>query len=510
MLLGLWWLGVAVLGVAQGYWVDLAKRNANSSEIWDYSYTSDMDSESKIRGVSLGGWFVLEPYITPSLFEQFLVDGITEAEIPFDEYSFTEALGKNESLSQLEAHWSSFITEDDFPLIKSYGLNLVRIPIGYWAFKMLDDDPYVSGAEKYLDQALQWARDNDLKAWIDLHGVPGSQNGFDNSGKRGNVTWQATKENINLTIEVLDYIFSKYGGNEYSDTVIGIEIVNEPLGADLDMDEYLEFAYKMYGNYRNEYNSSNYFLIHDAFEGIGYWDEHFNNAYRNVSSKYCRQCSNRTDYYGVVVDHHHYEVFTDYQNHNSEETRISDIQNFGQSLLSEQKHHPSLVGEWSGALTDCQKWLNGVNVGSRYDGTYDAQVLQTVFNETAFNETGWSVHKRDSTGYTCENKTNLSDFSELYKANIRKFIEVQVLSYEKYSAGWIFWNYKTEDAIEWDMQKLVDSGLFPQPLNNFTYFYENGTEIALKSNPKKKSFGVKHSTSWAHLGASIALLLLFV
>ena len=31
---------------------------------WDYD-------NDKIRGVNLGGWFVLEPYITPSLFDVF-------------------------------------------------------------------------------------------------------------------------------------------------------------------------------------------------------------------------------------------------------------------------------------------------------------------------------------------------------------------------------------------------------------------------------------------------------
>ena len=29
-----------------------------------------------------------------------------------------------------------------------------------------------------------------------------------------------------------------------------------------------------------------------------------------------------------------------------------------------------MVGEWSLASTDCAQWLNGRNIGSRYDGSY--------------------------------------------------------------------------------------------------------------------------------------------
>ena len=64
------------------------------------------------------------------------------------------------------------------------GLNFVRIPIGYWAFQLLDNDPYVQGQVQYLEKALGWARKNNIRVWIDLHGAPGSQNGFDNSGLR--------------------------------------------------------------------------------------------------------------------------------------------------------------------------------------------------------------------------------------------------------------------------------------------------------------------------------------
>ena len=96
-------------------------------------------------------------------------------------------------------------------------------------FQLLDNDPYVQGQVQYLEKALGWARKNNIRVWIDLHGAPGSQNGFDNSGLRDSYNFQ-NGDNTQVTLNVLNTIFKKYGGNEYSDVVIGIELLNEPLG----------------------------------------------------------------------------------------------------------------------------------------------------------------------------------------------------------------------------------------------------------------------------------------
>jgi len=44
-------------------------------------------SSEKVRGVNLGGWLVLEPWITPSIFQQF--DGSRGI---VDEYTLTQSL----------------------------------------------------------------------------------------------------------------------------------------------------------------------------------------------------------------------------------------------------------------------------------------------------------------------------------------------------------------------------------------------------------------------------------
>jgi len=60
----------------------------------------------KVRGVNLGGWFVLEPWITPSIFEPWAT-----SQTVVDEYTLCATLGKDAALSTLQAHWNNWITQ---------------------------------------------------------------------------------------------------------------------------------------------------------------------------------------------------------------------------------------------------------------------------------------------------------------------------------------------------------------------------------------------------------------
>ena len=122
-------------------------------------------NDDKVRGVNLGGWLVLEPWINPSLFSRW-----EHSKMVVDEYTYTKTLGKKEALRHLDLHWRTWITEGDFQQIKKAGLNHVRIPIGYWALTPIPGDPYVQGQLPYLDKAIVWARNANLKVMIDLHG----------------------------------------------------------------------------------------------------------------------------------------------------------------------------------------------------------------------------------------------------------------------------------------------------------------------------------------------------
>ncbi len=85
----------------------------------------------RLRGVNLGGWLLLEKWITPSLFA-----GLAAT----DETTYCAELGLDEATRRLHHHWQTFITRDDFAWLARTGINAVRLPVGHWLFG--PDYPY--------------------------------------------------------------------------------------------------------------------------------------------------------------------------------------------------------------------------------------------------------------------------------------------------------------------------------------------------------------------------------
>ncbi|MCJ1371135.1 exo-1,3-beta-glucanase [Loxospora ochrophaea] len=399
-----------------------------------FDYNND-----KVRGVNLGGWFVLEPWITPSIFDEW-----SSGRTVIDEYTYTQTLGKDEASSRLTEHWNTWITQDDFNAIGQAGLNHVRIPIGYWAIAPLDGDPYVQGQIPILDQAIGWARGAGLKVILDLHGglcmqqfcwvkakhsvAPGSQNGFDNSGRYGPVDWQQG-DTVSQTKNAITALAQRYASQ--TDVVTMIELLNEPLGGSINLDELKQFYYDGWGTIRDS-NADTVVMIHDAFQNIdSYWNG-FMNAQSGVND--------------VALDTHQYQIFDQGQVSESPSDHISSACALGPQVAGTDKW--TIVGEWTGAQTDCAKWLNGLGIGARYDGTYSG-----------------SSYVGSCDGKYTGTVAGLSDDD---KSNIRHFVEAQMDAYEQHT-GWIFWTWKTESAPEWHLQDLLANGLFPQPLTDRQY-----------------------------------------
>ncbi|KAJ9294209.1 CAZyme family GH5 [Paecilomyces variotii] len=382
-----------------------------------FDYNND-----KVRGVNLGGWLVLEPWITPSLFEQ-AGDGA------IDEWTICSILGKSEAYNRLSNHWNTWITESDFQQIAAAGLNHVRIPVGYWAVTPLDGEPYVQGQLNLLDQAIGWARNSGIKVLIDLHGAPGSQNGFDNSGRKGAIDWQQG-DTVPQTLQAIQALAQRYA--QYTDVVTAIELINEPLiPAGINQDSLKQYYYDGWGNVRVSNNDTTV-VLHDGFLEVDSWNG-FMGPWSGV--------------WHVMMDTHHYEVFDNGQLGQNIDGHVNMACTFGQTHLYHTDKW-TIVGEWTGGITDCAKYLNGRGVGARYDGTYPGS--------------SWIG---DCSG---KYQGTVDGLSGADKYNIRRFIEAQLDAFEM-KTGWIYWTWKTESAPEWDMQKQLAGGLFPQPLTDRQY-----------------------------------------
>ncbi|KAE9390725.1 glycoside hydrolase family 5 protein [Gymnopus androsaceus JB14] len=374
----------------------------------------------KVRGVNLGGWLVLEPWITPSLFDNTGNSNIV------DEWTFGQLQNHGTALAALQNHWNTWITEADFAAIAAAGLNHVRLPIGYWAFDVSAGEPYIQGQLPYLEKAVTWAGNHGLKVIVDLHGAPGSQNGFDNSGHRISFPqWQADQTNIQRTDAIIKTIANMYKDN--TNVVPVIAPLNEPAGFDGEavLDAVRQYWYDSYGNIRYPYGSSQesntVVLLHDAFQPLSYW-----NGFMNLPG-----------WQGVAMDTHIYQMFSDADvartnaQHISAACQMEDSSKLGLWLI---------VGEWTPAMTDCAKYLNGRGIGARYDGSYPGS----------------------SYVGSCTGKTgSAASFSSDYKVFLRQSWEAQVITYEKV-AGWIMWTWKAENADDWSYQAGLAGGWIPQ------------------------------------------------
>lgn len=83
--------------------------------------------KSGIRGVNLGSLFVFEPWIAENEWSKIGCGGTAS------EFDCGKKLGQDGVNKAFQQHWSQFYTQTDFDTMKSYGLNTVRIPVGYWS-----------------------------------------------------------------------------------------------------------------------------------------------------------------------------------------------------------------------------------------------------------------------------------------------------------------------------------------------------------------------------------------
>ncbi|SPO31552.1 related to Glucan 1,3-beta-glucosidase precursor [Ustilago trichophora] len=187
-----------------------------------YSWT---DTNTKAYGVSLGSWLVLERW---QLEDWMVQQGGANA---WDEYRFTQILGSR-AASVLNDHQNSWVTEADMDTLQNSGVNIVRIPIPFWAFiPTVSGEPYLNDMDMYknqLNKMLKWCYSRGMYVMLDLHAMPGSQNGDQSSGHNTtNIQWfEQTNQDRSDTFlkNVLDWATT----SNYSSIINSIGVVNEP------------------------------------------------------------------------------------------------------------------------------------------------------------------------------------------------------------------------------------------------------------------------------------------
>lgn len=175
-----------------------------------------------LKGCNLGNWFVQEMWMhamqTEGISDQYTLEQV-----------LTQRFGEEAKNRLLDTYHANFITARDFKIIKSFGMNVVRLPILY---SVIDDDknPYHLRPEAFvhLDRAVAMAEAEGIYTILDLHGAPGSQNPWDHSGRVDQNKLWGNEEYKKRTIWVWRQLAEHYRGRS---AVAAYDLLNEPYTA---------------------------------------------------------------------------------------------------------------------------------------------------------------------------------------------------------------------------------------------------------------------------------------
>jgi len=414
------------------------QRSLNPSQ---YTPWAKQLNNKPFRGVNLGGVFVLEPWITPNFTNWSLAIA--------DQHAFSTAnpVG-SKGYQDLVNLWTKWYTQDDFNKMKSYGLNSIRLPVGWWYFAKdasVPNSVYTIPSQDITDpnhpitNMIKMAKNAGLVVILDLHGAPGSQNGLDNSGLRSpdknparwGYEWFYDPTNLAYTVKIVTSM-AKYIGTIAKngvDNVVALELLNEPWVFG-DMTIVRDFYINAIIQIRQI--SKVPLIIHDAFRHSEWeWllnDFPFENIYMDT---HIYHAFNADDIASSTV--------------NCDKNKIIVAQNIACGYGSMLRFKtctslPTLVGEWSLANDDCVGMIRGAQ---------------------------YSVQNKDY-GQCKHLKERVGD--QWWIAQYQKFAFKQMAMAER-EIGWFFWTWKLGPGTEqdpsqayWSYSGAVAANIIPAKL----------------------------------------------
>ncbi|RMZ83050.1 hypothetical protein DV738_g1437, partial [Chaetothyriales sp. CBS 135597] len=428
--------GLSIMGL-NSTWDDTTQANDNVpplNEAWEYG-------KMPIRGVNVGGWLSIEPFITPSLFNYPSSANVV------DEYTLTEHLGSS-ATRVMEAHYATFITKQSFEDIRNAGLDHVRIPYPYWLVQTYTGDPYVKGVGwRYLLRAIEYCRQNGLRVNLDLHAVPGSQNGWTHSGRLGSINWINGTDgatNAQRSLDIHDQLSTFFAQPRYKNVVTIYGLVNEPKMLVIPKASVISWNTKAVAIIRGNGLTGPHLTFGDGFLALSDWQGEF----QDVDDK-------------LILDTHQYQIFNTGQLKLSHAEKIRLACTGWTSLMigstnTQTGWGPTLDGEWSQADTDCAPSLNDVGTGSRWAGTLDYSNMagqgQNVLTPSC------------PTAPQCDcapANADPSSYPDHYKDFLKMYAEAQMHSFEQ-AWGWFYWTWKTEEAVQWSWMLGLKAGILPE------------------------------------------------
>lgn len=279
-------------------------------------------SSTPLNGVNLGGWFVVEKWMTPSLFA-----GTTAR----NEFELSQT---KQGRRRIRRHHATFVTKRDLLWLKQQGIEILRVPVGHWTLG--GDERYVE-ATKRLDWLMETSLSLGFEVLLDLHAAPGAQNRSEHSGSGNTLSDKDSTKWLNNsaakahTIEVLQKLAARY---RHMPHVWGIELLNEP-AVDL-------LGLKLAWFYRRAYQA----VTAAARPGTRVV---FSDGYAPLRLTNCFWLMTKRQY-PVVLDAHIYQVFGSRNQQKTFEQHIGLLTWTRRFLGFLRLQQPIIVGEWSAML----------------------------------------------------------------------------------------------------------------------------------------------------------------
>jgi glucan 1,3-beta-glucosidase len=427
---------------------------------------------SNVIGTNIGGWMVLEPWITPSFFYRFLgkpgINADGKSEVAVDCYTLCEVLGATEGNQMMQAHWETWATEDHIKQLAERDVEVIRLPIGDWTFTQYG--PYVGcmdGAKEWITKMMDWSETYGIKVLIDVHAQKDSQNGFDNSGRAYKMEWTDANhfkhwsvesadwigtfdfttwsyldlniDNVQHSLKVVEDIMKEWGSHP---ALYGVEPVNEPWWN--TPRDWLSDFYRSARDIVRAYNPDVLFVFHDAFDSSSSWNVLFEDD----------------DMTNVVMDTHAYMAWWEHKNDTI--MYCNDYEGVMASLDSVK--YPIWIGEWSLATDVCAFWLGGFNdSNTAYQFECDwvdcpVTYLPEPFvyypdvNAAMLGPVG------ESNRSTVQYGKCATDSTWFTEANTQELADCVHESFEKHVAGQFLWNFRNELEVKWSYIEAYDKG----------------------------------------------------
>ena len=174
-----------------------------------------------LKGVNTGNWLLIEFWML-ALGDKVLPDQWTLVE------SLKSRFGEAEAERLMDLYRASWMTDRDWANIRSYGFNVVRVPMDY---RLMEDDARPMtlrrDAWQWIDNAVDSAERHGLYVILDLHGVQGGQTPNDHTGRSGQNKLWGSEENKARQAWLWTQIAARYKDRS---AVVAYDTMNEPYG----------------------------------------------------------------------------------------------------------------------------------------------------------------------------------------------------------------------------------------------------------------------------------------